>query len=97
MSQNFSATTASVAASTSAVTLLALQPVGVTGRMIFNDSTSVLYAKFGAGATSTSFTVLIPAGGYYEVPSGGHDGSYGGLITGVWTSTNGSARVTEVL
>lgn len=59
---------------------------------IFNESTSVLYIKFGATASITSYTTQIPAGGYYEVP-----GFYSGIIDGIWASANGAAQVTEVV
>ena len=59
---------------------------------IFNESTSVLYVKFGAAASLTSYTVQIPAGGYYEIP-----GSYSGILDGIWASANGAAQVTEVI
>lgn len=84
------ATITNVAASLSAVTVLAANANRV-GATIYGDSTGTLYLKFGAGATSTSFTVQIKGDGYYEVPY-----FYTGIITGAWTNTNGSARVTEV-
>lgn len=59
---------------------------------IFNESTSVLYIKFGATASATSYTVQVPAGGYYEVP-----GFYSGIIDGVWSTANGAAQITEVV
>lgn len=93
MAQNYYATTATVAASTSAVTLIAHQPNGVSARTIFNDSAADLYVKFGTAATTSDFTVKIPGGGYYEVPG---PGPYGGIITGVWSSATGNARVAEV-
>lgn len=92
MAQN-SATVSSVSASTSAVTLFAATGgADIVGRMVFNDSTADLYLKYGAAASSTSVTVKIPAGGYWEAPPPAFDG----LITGVWSSATGSARLTEV-
>ncbi|UZJ58562.1 hypothetical protein OKW98_18465 [Pseudomonas sp. KU26590] len=61
------------------------------GATIFNESTSVLYLKLGSASSITSYTVIIAANGYYEVPFG-----YTGAITGLWASANGAARVTEV-
>lgn len=93
------ATVSSVSASASAVTLFAAVGVGATAgsdaenRTIFNDSTADLYVKFGATASATDFTVKIPAGGYFEFPRPVYDG----LVTGIWTSATGSARLTEVL
>lgn len=88
-------TLANVAASASSVTLLAANAARL-GAAIVNDSTSILYVKFGSTASATSFTVClagsvagVPA--YYEVPFG-----YVGIITGIWVSATGAARVTEV-
>lgn len=60
--------------------------------MFYNDSTAVLYLKFGLTASTTSYTVQIAAGQYYEMPSP----VYTGEIDGIWASTNGSVRVTEL-
>lgn len=84
------ATLTNVAASITSVTVLAANASRL-GAIIVNDGTAVLFAKFGATASSTSFTVRIPAGGYYEIPFG-----YTGIIDGIWTVANGSARVTEL-
>lgn len=63
------------------------------GWSCFNDSTSDLYVKFGATATSTSFTVKVLAAGYYEMPKP----IYTGIIDGIWTvDAVGAARVTEL-
>jgi hypothetical protein len=72
------------------------------GLSIYNDSTADLYVKLGAGASTSSFTVIVPAAGFYEVSVGDVDddgeptGCYSGIITGVWASVNGYALVTEV-
>jgi hypothetical protein len=89
------ATLANVASSATSVNLFAASAdpyaaVDVLGRTVFNDSTQVLYLKFGATASTTSYTVQIPAGGYYEFP---HP-IYAGQVTGIWASANGSARLT---
>lgn len=93
----------SVASSASNVTLFDAYPAD-HGRCIFNDSTAVLYVKFGAGASTTSYTLQIAAGGYYEFPLGsngiysgeqGLSGIYSGQVDGVWASANGFARVTS--
>jgi hypothetical protein len=84
------ATLANVASSATSVNLFA-----ATGqareRTIFNDSTQVLYVKFGATASSSSYTVQIAAGGYYEVPQP----VYSGAVDGIWSSANGNARLTS--
>ena len=83
-------TTTSVASSATNVTLLAAN-ASRFGAMIFNDSTAILYVKFGATASATSYTVKMDAGDYFEVPY-----EFVGQIDGIWASANGYARVTEV-
>ncbi len=61
------------------------------GRLVFNDSAAVLYLKFGAAASATSFTVALPANGYYEFPQP----CYAGVVHGAWASAAGSARTTQ--
>lgn len=63
----------------------------VNARTIYNDSTAVLYVKFGVTASTTSYTVQIAAGGYYEFPQP----TYAGQVDGIWASANGSARLTS--
>jgi hypothetical protein len=75
--------------STSSVMLLDINLERV-GASIYNDSTSNLYIKLGSAASATDFTVLLVSGAYYELPYG-----YLGTIEGIWSSTNGSARMTE--
>ena len=79
-----------VAASASSVTVLAANANRLMAT-IDNDSTVNLYAKFGATASTSSFTVKIPAGAYYELP-----GNYTGIVDGIWDSATGNARVTEL-
>lgn len=84
-------TVTSVASSASSVSLLASN-TSAKLRTFYNDSTQVLYIKFGATASTTSYTVQVAAGGYYEVPQP----LYTGAIDGIWASANGNARITEV-
>lgn len=85
------ATKSNVSGSASSVTVLAAN----TSRKkycVYNDSTAVLYLDLSGGtASATSFTVLVPGGGFYEnsLPVGT------GLITGIWATATGAARVTE--
>lgn len=84
------ATVANVASSATNVTLFAA--VGhANGRTVYNDSTQVLYLKYGATASSSSYTVQLVAGAYYEFPQP----VYSGQVDGVWASANGNARVTS--
>ena len=65
---------------------------------VMNDSTAILYLKFGSGASTTSYTVKMVAGAYYEVPSiTGVGHCYNGALYGYWAAANGAARVTEVV
>lgn len=79
-----------VASSATSVTLKAAN-AGRFGLTIQNDSTSTLYVAFGATASTTSYTVKMTAGQYYEVPF-----QYSGVISGIWSSANGYAYVTEL-
>ena len=57
---------------------------------VFNNSTVALYLKKGATATTSDFSVIIPAGGYYG------DDDYTGRVDGIWASNaSGAALVTE--
>lgn len=59
---------------------------------VYNDSTAILYLDTTGGtASSTSYVVQVPAGGYFEGPLPVNTG----LITGRWAATNGNARVGE--
>lgn len=84
------ATLSNVAGSASSVTVLASNTAR-KGAIIVNDSTALLYLKFGTTASTTSYTVLLAASAYYEVPFG-----YTGILTGIWVSATGNARVTEI-
>jgi len=83
------ATMANVASSASNVTLFAA--AAANGRAVYNDSTAVLYLKFGGTASATSYTVQVAAGGYYEFPQP----LYTGQVDCLWASANGNARVTS--
>jgi len=89
-----SATLANVGSSATSVSLFAAATGHVNGRAIFNDSTQVLYVKFGATASNSSYTVQIAASGYYEFPAEA-GGVYAGAVDGIWASANGNARLTS--
>lgn len=84
------ATLANVASSASNVTLQASNTSRI-GLTIFNDSAQSLFVKYGATASSSSFTVKILAGGYWEMPQP----IYTGIVDGIWVAADGSARMTE--
>lgn len=82
---------ANVAGSATSVTLIASNVLR-KGFTIFNDSSALLYVKFGATASSTSHHVQMVALSYYESPAGF---TYNGVIDGIWASATGSARIGE--
>ena len=59
---------------------------------IYNNSKSVLYIKYGIGATVDSFTLKIHSGDYLELPFP----CYTGRIDGFWETVNGNAMITEI-
>lgn len=85
------ATLANVAASATSVTLFAAN-TGIRARAVYNDSSSIMYLKYGATASATSFTVIVGAGGYFEFPLP----VYGGVVDAIWASATGTARTTVV-
>lgn len=84
------ATLGNVTGSATSVTLLSANNAR-KGGSIYNDSTAVLYVKFGITASTTSFNVLLAAGAYFEINAG-----YVGRIDGIWASATGTARVMEI-
>jgi len=71
-------------------TVLLLNNASRIAASIYNDSTSILYVKFGTGATSSSYKTPLNASTYYEIPGG-----YTGIISGFWATLTGSARISE--
>ncbi len=90
--QPSSSNVTSVSASASSVTLLAANSLRKQA-FFYNDSAlATLRLKLGATASSTSFTVLIQPGGFYEIPYP----VYTGIVDGIWSVASGSARITEL-
>lgn len=85
-------TLANVSASASSVTLFAAN-TAAKGRILFNDSASALYLKYGSTASATSCTYKIPANSNWEMPP---SPVYTGIITGIWDTATGNARITEL-
>ena len=79
-----------VSASTSAVTLAAAN-VFRMGLFLYNDSTSEAFVKYGAGATSTDYTIKMGAGSYWEMPSPICTVE----ISCAWSTATGAMQVTE--
>lgn len=67
------------------------------GATFFNESTAILYlALSDTTASTTVYSVQIPAGGYFELPVC-DGGVYTGSIAGIWASdAAGAARITEL-
>lgn len=93
MIERLDATMANVSGSASSVTLQAANPARKAWCVV-NDSTAVLYLKHGATASTTSYTVKLAAGDFYELPVT-EGRTYQGIIDGIWASATGSARCTE--
>lgn len=83
-------TQSSVPGSASNVSLLAANAARL-GATIFNDSSALLYVKLGVTASTSSYTVQMVAGSYYELPY-----DYTGAVDGIWASATGNARITEL-
>lgn len=81
-----------VAASATSVSLLAAN-TSRKGAIFYNESTAILYLKYGTAATNTSYTVQIAAGGYFELPSPVRQGA----IDGIWAAANGAVMITEII
>lgn len=87
------ATLANVADAATVQTLAAANSARM-GLIIFNDSTSDLYLKYGSAASLTSFTYKVFAGSTWEMPIAP---CFTGIVTGIWSAdASGSARVTEL-
>lgn len=90
--RSLTATLANVASSATSVTLFAESQVA-KARYVFNDSTAVLYIKFGTTASSSSYTVQLAAGAFYEFPV---NPLYVGRVDAIWAAANGNARTSEL-
>jgi hypothetical protein len=83
-----------VNASASSVALVAAN-AGRVGLAIFNNGSTDLHLAYGTtAATTTSFSVRVSPGGFYEAPVG-----WAVLaVQGIWSgSPTGTAQITEVL
>jgi hypothetical protein len=79
-----------VATSTANVQLLAANTSRL-GATIVNDATVTMFLKLGVTASNTSYTVLLAAKGYFEVPF-----DYTGEIDAILSSSTGNAQITEL-
>lgn len=62
--------------------------------LLYNDSTADAFVCFGAAASSTSFTIKMIGGSYYEMPQA----LFAGIINCRWSAADpsGAMRVTEL-
>ena len=62
------------------------------GLTIYNESGAIAYIKLGSTASTSSYSIQIAIGGYYEVPFG-----YTGNIDGITSSGTAILRVTSLV
>src|SRR5260221_593457 len=90
-SGNPTPTVTQVGSSATSATILAAN-ANKKGTLFFNDSTAILYLLYGIGtASTTNYSVQIPAKGYFEDPF-----HYTGGFSGIWSAANGFVYCTEV-
>jgi hypothetical protein len=85
------ATLSSVAAATSSTLLLSANNAR-RAVLIQNDSGASMYLAYAATASTSAYSVLIPANSYWEMPP---LPVYTGPISACWSSASGNARCTE--
>jgi hypothetical protein len=85
------ATLTSVADAATSATILAANTSRM-GAIIHNNSTAILYIKFGATASATSYTYRLEPNATWEMAAP----VYTGIIDGIWSANaSGSAYITE--
>ena len=87
-----SAATLATITVTNASVLLAAANAARRQLVVFNDGGNIVYVAFAATATTTAFTVRIPANGTYETVRDGYTGD----VSAIRASGSGPVRVTEV-
>lgn len=86
-------TQSSVAATTTANTVIVAASTSRVGLMIYNEGTAPLTILFGTGTQSaTVYSLVIPGNTLFEVP----DNFCQLRIAGNWTAIGGAARITEL-
>jgi hypothetical protein len=73
-------------------TSLLAADAGRIGVILYNESTATAYVKYGTGASSTSYTVPMGPGSYWEMPSP----VYTGALNALWTAANGAMMITDL-
>lgn len=89
--QSQTVVTSSLAASNSVSQVLLSASNNRLFAAVYNDSTAKLYLLLGTPASTTTFTVRMDGQTYFEVPI-----QYTGVVTGIWSTNAGDARMTEV-
>lgn len=87
-------TSTNVSASATVVTLLASN-INRIKATIYNDSTAILYVKEGSLASLTSFDYFLNPGTSTSAGGLAIIDDYNGVITGIWASAVGNARIGE--
>jgi hypothetical protein len=86
-----SASTTTVPASVTAVTLLAANATRYGTIIVNNSASATLYGRLATGATSSNWSFILEPGGIWEM----QPRYYTGIITGIWSAAVGDAHVTE--
>ena len=84
------AATSAVSSTVAAVTLLNTN-TSRKGASIFNDGGTDLFVRFGTQASATSYKVKVLSQSYFEFPLP----VYTGIVSGYWTTTGGTAFMSE--
>lgn len=84
-------TLSNVVSSQTSQVMLSANPLR-KGFTIFNDSTSIAYIAYAATSSSSGYTFPLQASAYYESEAL----CYQGVISIIWVTANGNARVTEL-
>lgn len=86
------ATLTSVNGAASSTSLLAAN-ASRKAAYFYNDSSAILYLAFAGSASTSAYTVQIPAQSFFEMPP---VPVYTGAIFGIWASATGAVRITEM-
>jgi uncharacterized membrane protein/co-chaperonin GroES (HSP10) len=89
---NASATLSQVTVSSATSTALLAANTARKMAIFFNNGSNFVYIKFGATASSTSYTIILYPGGLYEMPMP----LYTGVIEALANSANNVINVTEM-
>ena len=81
-----------VAASATTVSILASNTARIAV-YLYNDSSSAMYLAYAATASTSAYTVKIPANNLWEMPA---TPMYTGALSALWDSATGNARITQL-